>query len=115
MNTFLKAGLTPAFSYTLNYLAKTSIFKPVFKLKMDQNTPINPDTNSKAEKLIASMPMRWLEATGIILVVVGIFAFGGKYLDSLLGTHPWLFIAGIVIAFPLSQYLIYLGLKRRFK
>ena len=82
---------------------------------MTDSTPTEPEAKNKAEKLIASMPLRWLEATVIILVIVGIFAFGGRYLDGLLGTHPWLFIVGIVVAFPVSQYLIYLGLKRRFK
>lgn len=82
---------------------------------MDQDPTPKPDTGSKADRLIASMPLRWLEATFIILVVVGVLAWAGKFLDNQLGTHPWLFIAGIVIAFPISQYLIYLGLKRRFK
>ncbi len=69
----------------------------------------------KAEKLVSEAPRRWLEATGTILATVAVFAFLGKYLDQLLGTHPWLFIGGIIISFPVSQYFIYRQLKRRFK
>jgi F0F1-type ATP synthase assembly protein I len=69
----------------------------------------------KAEKLVSEAPRRWMEATVTILVTVALFAFIGKKLDSYMGTTPWLFIIGIVISFPLSQYLIYRQLKKRFK
>ena len=79
----------------------------------DQQT--QSEAREKANRLIAEAPRRWLDATVTILVIVGLFAFLGKYLDNLLGTRPWLFISGIVIAFPISQYLIYYRLKKRFK
>lgn len=69
----------------------------------------------KAQKLISDAPRRWAEATLTILVTVGVLAFLGKYLDGVFNTKPWLFIAGIVIAFPLSQYAVYRQLKKRFK
>jgi F0F1-type ATP synthase assembly protein I len=69
----------------------------------------------KADQLIKEAPRRWAEATGIILICVGLFAFSGKYLDKVFGTYPWLFIIGIVVAFPISQYLIVYRLRKRFK
>jgi len=83
------------------------------KLMID-NKP-NSEIQEKANQLISEAPRRWTEATIVILVTVGIFAFLGKYLDGLLYTKPWLFITGIVIAFPISQYMIYYRLKKRFK
>lgn len=69
----------------------------------------------KAEKLVSEAPRRWMEATVTILVTVALFAFIGKKVDDYLGSSPWAFIVGIVISFPLSQYLIYRQLKKRFK
>lgn len=84
---------------------------------MEEPQP-TPDPNlvrEKAEKLVSEAPRRWMEATVTILVIVGLFAFIGKSLDNWLSTTPWLFISGIVVAFPVSQYLIYRQLKKRFK
>jgi len=80
---------------------------------MENKTP--EQVKQQAQRLINEAPMRWVEATATILVVVGIFAFLGKFLDNQFSTSPWLFIGGIVIAFPISQYIIYKRLKNRFK
>jgi len=79
------------------------------------DTPTPSDIKEKANRLISEAPRRWAESTVTILIIVGIFAFLGRYLDNLLGTRPWIFIAGIVIAFPISQYAIYYRMKKRFK
>ena len=80
---------------------------------MENKTP--EQVKQQAQRLINEAPMRWVEATATILVVVGVFAFLGKFLDNQFSTSPWLFIGGIVIAFPISQYIIYKRLKNRFK
>ena len=101
-------------------LEKTRSFSYSIPTIMDDSKPhpSDPDTKlvqQRADKLISSIGQRWLEATLIILSIVGLLAFVGRYLDTILGTHPWCFIGGIVLAFPISQYLIYIRLKRRFK
>lgn len=68
-----------------------------------------------AERLISEAPRRWLDAVVIVLTTVAILAFLGRYLDGIMGTRPWLFISGVVVAFPISQYLVYRSLKNRFK
>lgn len=80
---------------------------------MKEQTP--EEIKEKAQALIEEAPRRWIEATATILVVVGLFAFFGRFLDNQLSTTPWLFIGGIVIAFPVSQYIIYRRLKDKFK
>ncbi|MFA5270380.1 MAG: AtpZ/AtpI family protein [Patescibacteria group bacterium] len=79
------------------------------------DTQSQSEAREKANRLISEAPRRWLDATVTILIIVGLFAFLGRYLDNLLGTRPWLFITGIVVAFPISQYAIYRRLKQRFK
>lgn len=48
-----------------------------------------------------------------VMTVLGmaLLAGGGYFLDNALGTFPGFFIAGIVIAFPLIQFLIYKKIK----
>ena len=84
-------------------------------MKNSEDQKAQDKTDEYSQKLHADLPRRLLDSTVIILVMVGFFAFVGRYLDGVLGTHPWLFIAGIVIAFPLSQYLIYIRIKKRYK
>ena len=81
---------------------------------MNEDHKTEPATD-KVARLMAEAPFRWLDATGIILGVVGLIGGLGYYLDYTLATKPWFMIAGIVIAFPLSQYLIYRRLKSRYK
>ncbi len=80
---------------------------------MEKNNP-NKDLIEKAEKLALQAPRRWAEATVTILVVVGLFAVLGHFLDKWFGTQPILFIILIVLAFPISQYLIYVRLKKHY-
>lgn len=38
-----------------------------------------------------------------VAVPLVVFAVGGRYLDRVLGTKPWLFLAGLLIAIVLSM------------
>lgn len=80
---------------------------------MQNKTP--QEIQDQAHRFVADAPKRWIEATITILVVVFIFAVIGKYLDNQFSTSPWIFIGGVVIAFPVSQFIIYKRLKNRFK
>jgi len=48
-----------------------------------------------------------LRVAAITLGSIGIFTVGGYALDMQIGTKPLFLIIGLLISFPLSQYLIY--------
>ena len=67
-------------------------------LEKTQETPIPPNTANPGEKreiLRALGLFGQIGTTMAACVLVGVL--GGKYLDSLLGTAPWLLIVGAVI------------------
>jgi len=41
------------------------------------------------------------------LLCIGLFGGGGYLIDQSLGTYPGFMIAGVLVSFPFSQYLIY--------
>ncbi len=43
---------------------------------------------------------------GITIGVMGLFGGSGFLLDKLLGTKPTLMVAGLLLAFPISQYAV---------
>jgi len=49
----------------------------------------------------------FLNATWMTIASVFIFAGTGYWLDQVLGTFPAIFITGLVVAFPLTQIMIY--------
>ncbi len=53
----------------------------------------------------------FLHSTGYTLVCLGLLAGGGYFIDEKLGTQPILFIAGLVISFPLSMFILYKKFK----
>lgn len=53
----------------------------------------------------------FLGATGYTITLIAIIGGSTYYLDHLLGTSPTIFIIGLIVGFPLTQYLIY----RKFK
>ena len=49
--------------------------------------------------------------TGITLSNILVFGGIGYWLDKTYGTKPWILIAGLILAFPLSQFEIYKVMK----
>lgn len=49
----------------------------------------------------------FLLSTGYTIIIVGIIAVSGYYLDHYFETWPTIFIASLIVGYPLSQFLIY--------
>lgn len=54
----------------------------------------------------------FLFATGYTVVTTAILAGAGYYTDQLLGTFPVIFIIAIVIAYPLTQVILFKKAKK---
>jgi F0F1-type ATP synthase assembly protein I len=68
---------------------------------------------SKLERLMFSE--HYKITLRVITITVGsmaILAGGGYLLDQQLGTYPTMFIAGLVLAFPVTQVVIYKTFKQ---
>ena len=50
--------------------------------------------------------LRWMSFGVEFVGVLGIFTFGGYWLDEKLGTQPWIMIAGLAFAFVGMMYLM---------
>ena len=54
----------------------------------------------------------FLGVSAYTVAIIAIVATGAYYLDQYLGTFPKIFIAGLILGFPLTQFLIYKKFKK---
>ena len=74
---------------------------------------MNQKEPSKLEKLMFSEHYKiTFRVIAITLTTLAIFAGGGYLLDQQLGTYPTIFIVGLVLAFPVTQLVIYKTFKQ---
>lgn len=81
-----------------------------------RTTKKEQDDDKKAEIILDILPQTRLsvfgQATFITLLIMLIFGGGGYFIDKKIGTFPGLFITGIVIAFPVTQFYLYRKIKK---
>lgn len=73
------------------------------------------DKGSKEVDLLEEWPKSrlpvFLQATGYTVITMGIIIGGGYGLDQYFNTFPAIFIGSMVIAFPISQIIIFRKIK----
>lgn len=68
---------------------------------------------SKLERLIFQEHFKiTFRVIGITVGLMALLGGGGYLLDQQLGTYPFIFIGGLIIAFPVIQVVIYFTFKK---
>lgn len=74
---------------------------------------MNKKETSKLEKMMFSEHYKiTFRVIAITISTMAILAGGGYLLDQQLGTYPTAFIVGLVLAFPVTQLVIYKTFKK---
>lgn len=92
---------------------KRYVKKPL-DLRISGNTirPIYRYMSKKVEDYFYDRPARWLYTFVVNIVTILVFGATGYALDSYLGTKPWIFIALLIISFPVSIFIQYRKIKQ---
>ena len=80
--------------------------------KSDKKPAQYAQKNHSLDVFKSSRLIVFAQASFYTLVMIAVIAGGAYWLDHYLGTFPKIFIGGLVIAYPLTQVLIFKKIKK---